>query len=71
MFFINNGVPGNFNFWGEEELRQLYELQSNEVIDLQFRRQRYINSEQCVPLQAEILSKNRIFFVFPLLDSTI
>ena len=27
--------------WGEEDLRQLYELHSNEVIDLQIRRQNY------------------------------
>ena len=71
MFLIYIWAPENFNFWGEEELRQSYELQSNEVIDLQFRRQRYVNSEQCVPWQVEILSKNRIFFVFQLLDNTI
>ena len=57
--------------WGEEDLRQFYELHSNEVIDLQFRRQRYVNTEQCVPLQVEILSKNRIFSVFLPLDNTI
>ena len=35
------GVPNNFNFWGEEELRQSCELRGNEAIDLQFRRQNY------------------------------
>ena len=35
-------APENFNFWEEEELRQLHELHSNEVVDLQFRRQRYV-----------------------------
>ena len=35
------------------------------------RLQRYVNTEQCVPWQVEILSKNRIFFVYQLLDNTI
>ena len=34
------GAPENFNFWGEEEARQLYELLSNEVIDRRLRREK-------------------------------
>ena len=42
VFFVCSlGPPNNFNFWGEEELRQLRELRGNEAIDLQFRRQKY------------------------------
>jgi len=36
-----------------------------------FRVQRYVQTEQCVPLQVEILLKNRIFFVLRPLGSTI
>ena len=35
-----NRAPENFNFWEEEEARQLYKLQSNEVIVSRFRRRR-------------------------------
>ena len=40
-FFLDFGDPADFNLWGEEDLRQLYKLRSNAVIDLQIRRQKY------------------------------
>ena len=33
-----NGVPENFNFWGEEEARQPHLLQSNLIVDRRLRR---------------------------------
>ena len=38
---IYYGVPGNFNFWGEEEARPLHLLRSNLIMDRRFRRQSY------------------------------
>ena len=38
-----NRAPADFNLGEEEELRQLYKLRSNAVIDLQFRRSERLN----------------------------
>ena len=46
LFYLifNFRVPENFNFWGEEEVRRLHELQSNEVIVSHFRRQKSVQN---------------------------
>ena len=40
MYSFCIGVPGNLDFWGEEEVRRLYELQGNEVVASHFRREK-------------------------------
>ena len=42
MYFFYIGVPGNFNFWGEEEVWRLHELQGNEVVASHFRREKSV-----------------------------